>query len=289
MKLLSTKSLYFFAFLFTTKLLFAGAWTQKKGHYYAKLSVQRFASRSQYLLNGDKERLADNGEIIDSGVFFYLEYGLFNNFTIVGSLPFRRLNFSCATSNCDNTTTGVGDFYGAFRYQLSQKPWVVSVQSGIKVASGYETDEEKLNSAPPLGDGQTDVDFHLLLGRSILDYRGYVNVDVGYRARSGEPVDEIPYAFEAGFDLAKNYVLIGQLYGVIGISENGQQQDFRVANGQVQNFVGTGAVEEFLKGQLQLVYHLNPVLDLSFVFEQVLNGKNTSQATILGGGISIHR
>jgi hypothetical protein len=272
-----------------TQSLWAGAWTQKKGQFYSKISLLRFESSSQYLLNGDRERLADNGKVVDLGFYYYLEYGLYDNLTFITSAPFKTLNFSCATTGCDHTTTGLGDIYGAFRYRLSQKNWVVSVQAGIKIAPGYQTDEEQLNSAPPLGDGQTDVDFHLLIGRSIFNYHGYITMDFGYRARSGEPVDEIPFAMELGANLTKNYLLIGQLYGVRSISGKQGQPDFRVIDGVAVNFVGTGAVEDFLKGQVQLVYKINPWLDLSFVFEQVLAGRNTSRASILGGGIAVHK
>lgn len=269
-------------------LVLAGAWTQKKGHYYSKFSILRFRSTSQYLLNGEQQDLADNGRVLDLGAYFYLEYGLYDNLTIISSIPFKRLNFSCATAGCDNTSTGLGDIYAGFRYRLAKNSWIIAVQSGIKFVPGYETDEKQLNSAPPLGDGQTDIDFHLLLGHSILNYHGYVNFDLGYRARSDEPVDEIPFALELGVNLAKEYLLIGQIYGVTSISEKQGQEDFRVIDGKIENFVGTGAVEDFLKAQLQLVYRINSRFDLSFVFEQVLNGRNTSHASILGGGIAIH-
>ncbi|MFQ5824214.1 MAG: hypothetical protein ACE5JB_09185 [bacterium] len=265
----------------------AGAWTQKKGHFYSKISLLRFESSSQYLLNGDRERLADNGKVLDLGFYYYQEYGLYDNLTFITSLSFKKLNFSCVTSGCDHTSTGLGDIYGGFRYRLSQKSWIVSVQSGVKIAPGYQANEEQLNSAPPLGDGQTDFDFHFLLGRPILNYHGYINLDFGYRARSSEPVDEIPFAFEFGVNLTKNYLLIGQVYGIRSITEKQGQQDFRVTDGMVLNFIGTGAVEDFLKAQVQLIYHINFWFDLSFVFEQVLAGRNTSRASILGGGVRV--
>lgn len=267
----------------------SGAWTQNQGHFYAKLGVLRFRSTSQYKLNGDREGLSDNGQVLDLGVNFYLEYGLLDGLTLISSLPFKRISFSCAIEDCGNASTGLADLYFGFRYRLSQSSWIVSLQSGIKLAPWYETNEEALDSAPPLGDGQTDVEFRLLLGRSILNYGGYVNLDVGYRAREGEPVDEIPFSFELGLNLSKDYLLIGQIQGVRSIAEKEGQTDFRIVDGKVVNFVGTGAVEDFAKGQLQLVYRIHSWADLSFEFEQVFAGRNTSHATIFGGGIAIHK
>ncbi|RMF63499.1 MAG: hypothetical protein D6743_10635 [Calditrichaeota bacterium] len=275
--------------LCSSSLLEAGAWTQKRGRYYLKFGFLRFRSSSQYFLNGDRGPLQNNGRVLDLSFYTYFEYGLLDDLTLVTSIPFKSINFSCAIQGCDNTSSGLADLYFGFRYRLSQTRWVVAVQSGVKIAPGYETDEDKLGSAPPLGDGQTDVEFRLLLGRSLFNYKGYVNVDTGYRARSGEPVDEIPFSLELGMELTKEYQLIGRLQGVRSISEKAGQSDFRIVNGMIRNFVGTGAVEDFLTGQLQLVYHIHPTIDLSFEVAQVLTGRNTSYATTVGIGVALHR
>ncbi|NIV92320.1 hypothetical protein GWN42_05830 [candidate division KSB1 bacterium] len=268
---------------------YSGAWTHKRGHFYTKLGLLLFDSSSQYTLDGDREPLANNGRVTDLGIYYYLEYGIYDDLTIVTSVPFKRINFSCAIEDCGGTSSGVGDLYFGLRYRLSQAEWIVSLQSGLKLAPGYETDEEALDSAPPLGDGQTDVEFRLLFGRSILNYNGYVNIDVGYRAREGEPVDEVPFSLELGYNLTKDYLLIGQLQGVRSISEKASQTDFRIVDGMLVDFVGTGAVEDFAKARLQLIYRVSPMLDLSFEFEQVLLGRNTSHATIVGGGIAVRK
>ncbi|MFQ5601837.1 MAG: hypothetical protein ACE5HS_01060 [bacterium] len=275
--------------LLQTTQIFAGAWTQKKHHYYVKISLLRFESTSQYLLNGQRQKLVDRGQVLDLAVNYYMEYGIFDDLTFIASLPFKRINFSCAIEDCNKTSSGVGDIYFGLRYRLSEKLWTLSLQSGIKIAPNYETDEKELNSAPPLGDGQNDFELRLQVGRSIFKYRGYLNLDVGYRARSQEPVDEIPFSFELGVDLTQDYLLSAQIYGVKSISETKNQSDFRIVDGRVVNFVGTGAVEDFIKAQVQFIYRINRHLDLSFLFEQVLDGRNTSHASILGGGVALHR
>ncbi|MFQ5640581.1 MAG: hypothetical protein ACE5IR_21580 [bacterium] len=267
----------------------AGAWTQKKGHFYSKFGLLRFESTSQYRLNGNRETLSDNGRVLDVSVYSYLEYGIFDDLTFIASLPFKRISFSCAIEDCGNTSTGFGDVFWGLRYRLSQTDWIVSIQSGLKIALGYETDEEALDSAPPIGDGQTDIEFRLQLGRSLFNYNGYVTIDAGYRGRGGEPVDEIPFAFEIGVDLTKDYVLIGRVQGVRSITEKEGQNDFRIVDGQVVNFIGTGSVEDFVKVNAQLIYHMTSKFDLSFEFEQTLAGRNTSHATIFGGGIAFHK
>ena len=227
--------------------VFAGAWTQKQSHFYSKISFLRFASTSQYLHNGKREPLSENGTVTDIGVHYYLEYGFFDELTVIVSIPFKRINFSCAIEDCNYSSSGFGDLYFGLRYRLSHTNWIISLQSGIKIAPGYETDAAKLNSAPPLGDDQMDFDMHLQIGRSIFNYNGYFNLDAGYRLRSNEPVDEIPFMAELGLDLSKDYLFIGKLYGVRSLSMNENKSDFKIVNGQVVNFIGTGELEDFVK------------------------------------------
>jgi len=121
------------------------------------------------------------------------------------------------------------------------------------------------------------------------DYRGYINLEAGYRTREGEPVDEVPFSFEMGITLTRHYVLLGRLYGVRSISEDDNQDNFTIVDGKVQNFVGTGALEDYVKAQAQLIYKIHPNIDLSFEVDQVLTGRNTSHATTVGFGMAFHK
>lgn len=273
----------------SNSLLQAGAWTHKAGSYYAKVGFLRFKSTSQYLLNGDREPLSNNGEVVDFNFYQYIEYGLYDDLTVIGNVPLKRVNFSCAISGCDNTSSGLSDIYFGLRYRLSQQEWVVSLQSGFKLAPGYTTDEDELDSAPPLGDGQTDFEFRLLLGRPLFNHNGYLNLDAGYRVRSGEPTDEVPFSAELGINLSEHYLLVGKLHGVRGISEKSTQENFRIVDGRVENFVGTGALEDFVRAQAQFIYHIVPAVDISFEFDQVLTGRNTARASTIGFGIAFHK
>ncbi len=267
--------------------LYSGAWTQKRGGLFTRVAVLRFEATSQFTLEGTREALADNGRVVDLGIYHYLEYGLFDDLSLVTNFGYKRIAFSCAVEDCGNSSVGFSDVYLGVRYRLAQSPWVWSLQTGVKLPTGYETDEEKLDSAPPLGDGQTDLEFRLLTGRSILNYRAYVNFELAYRIRSGEPVDEMHFLLEAGLNLTRDYLFIATLYGVQGLSETAGQDDFRLVNGRVVNFVGMGAVEEFTNVRLQLVYRIARTVDLSFELNQVLAGRNTSLATTVGGGLAL--
>jgi len=273
---------------FLQRDIHAGAWTLKKGSFYYKLGVLRFKATSQFLLNGNQRSLANNGSVTDINIYQYLEYGLYDDLTFVGTLPFKKTSFDCSIEDCNKNSHGLADIQFGIRYRLSKDTWVVALQSGFKFSTGYETDEEKLDSAPPLGDGQTDFNFKVLLGRSIFNYGGYLNLDLGFRSRSGEPVDEIPFAIEFGLSLSSHYILSMSLHGVRSISEDSEQENFQIINGQVEDFVGTGAVEDFVNFQLQFTYKITSKYDVSFSFDQILAGRNTSKASTVGLGFAIH-
>ncbi len=268
----------------------AGAWTQKKGGLFIKLGMLRFESTSQYLLSGDREKLSNLGRVVDVSVYSYLEYGLSDNMTVLASLPVKRITFDCAVEDCRKSSSGVADLQFGLRYRLAAQPWVVSIESTLKLATGYETSlGDELESAPPLGDGQTDYDLRILAGKSLFNHSGYLNLEAGYRARSKAPVDEIPFSVELGVNLTKEYLLIGKIHGVRSISEDQAQRNFRIVDGRIVNFVGTGAVEDFMKAQLQFIYRLSPNVNLAFEFDQVLTGRNTSHATTFGGSIILSK
>jgi len=261
-------------FLFCAECLFAGAWTQRKDHYYFRLSGFSFSSRALFNQDGERNDFASNGRFTDLSAYAYLEYGVSDFVTFVGSVPYKRLGFqSDATLNgerLDRKTTGWGDVYLGLRYLLSDQNAVTSLQAGFKLNSGYQTATTALNLAPPLGDGQNDFELRALIGQSILRGAAYYNLDVGYRARSGQPVDEIPFALEAGLGLGKLGLLIGQIYGVRALSG----AEASTINSQSQTSLNP--VEDYVKAHAQLILHLQNGMDVAFIYENILSGRNTA-------------
>ena len=129
----------------------AGAWLQKKGHIYAKLFLSRFTATSFYQPDSDLEEFGNGGRFRGIGLFVYSEYGLSNELNLVFTTSYRDFNYKCNT--CNLTQSGLGDLYLGTKYLLSDKNFNTSIQSGIKIPMGYETNVETLGLAPPLGDG----------------------------------------------------------------------------------------------------------------------------------------
>ncbi len=271
---------FFLIFLLSAECLFAGAWTQRKDHYYFRLSGFSFSSHALFNQDGTRNNFAGNGHFTDLSAYAYLEYGASDLVTFVGSVPYKRLRFhSDAAVNgerLDKKTSGWGDVYLGLRYLLSDQNAVTSLQAGFKLNSGYQTDTTALNLAPPLGDGQTDFELRALIGQSILRGAAYYNLDVGYRARSGQPVDEIPFALETGLGLGKLGLVIGQIYGVRALS------GAEASTIKTQSQTSLNPVEDYVKAHAQLILHVQKGLDIAFIYEKILSGRNTAGGRSLG-------
>jgi len=279
---------YLLAFLLCAEALFAGAWTQRKEHYYFRLSGLSFNSRAVFNQGGKSNEFANNGRFTDLSAYAYLEYGLSDLVTFVGSVPYKTLRFrsNAATVNSqrlDRKNSGWGDVYLGLRYLLSNQNTVTSLQVGCKLITGYQTDTTALNLAPPLGDGQTDFELRALIGKSILKNTAYYNLDIGYRGRSGKPVDEIPFALEAGLGLGKFGLLIGQIYGVRAFS------GAEAATVKTPSQTSLNPVEDYVKAHAQLIWHVQRGMDIAFIYENIFIGRNTAKGRSLGIALAFWR
>lgn len=257
----------------------AGAWTQKKYHYYMRVTASVF--ESEHFFDKDAQRMpyGDGGRFRDVSLHAYWEYGLSPLVTFVGSIPYKTLAYRSPT--LERQTNGAGDLYFGVRYLLSDRGVVSSLQGALKVNTGYETDLSILDQAPPLGDGQTDFELNLLLGNSIFNYVAYYNFEAGYRVRAGVPADEVPFALEAGVNLGKMALVIGKLVGVRAIAEA------QSAAPGVGSQISLSAVEDYLKANLQLIWNVSPEVEVAAIAERVLQGRNTAAGATLGVALSL--
>lgn len=276
---------YLLIFLLGAESLFAGAWTQRKDHYYFRLSGFAFNARAVYDKDGKPNAFAANGRFSDRSASAYLEYGVSDLVTFVGSVPYKNSRFrSEATLNgkaLDRSSIGWSDVYLGLRYLLSQQKTVTSLQAAFKLNPGYPTDTTALQLAPPLGDGQTDFELRALIGQSILRGAAYYNLDFGYRARGGEPVDEVPFAAEAGFGLGKLGLLIGQIYGVRALA------GAEAATLKAQSQISLSPGEDYMKAQAQLIVHLQKGMEIAFIYENLFTGRNTAKGRSFGVALAL--
>ncbi len=179
----------------------AGAWVAEKGKGYAKVGVSDYNATEFF---GNQP---DFGEFEGSSVSFYGEYGLGNNWGIYTSALYQDIEQTTASGET-TSNSGLGDLDIGLKYQWQADPFVLSTSFAVKLPNLYDEDD-----ALPLGNGQEDYEFRVLLGKSLNRY-GYLGLELGYRFRTDEPSDEIRYLIEYGVNLTDNLYFRTKLDGI---------------------------------------------------------------------------
>lgn len=179
---------------------FAGAWTAKKGDNYLKGAVNHFETSSRFGDEGSFENFRNTNFNV------YWEHGVRDDLTFfaTGSLT----DLENRADGVETSGTGVGDIDLGLKYRLIEGPVIVSVQGLFKAPYLYDADSEL-----PLGNGQEDFEGKVLFGKSFGDL-GYGGLELGYRVRTDDPVDEFRFLVEYGFDLSDDVYLRTKLDGI---------------------------------------------------------------------------
>ncbi len=179
---------------------FAGAWTAPQGDTYLKGALNFFETSSRFGPEGTFENFQNTNFNV------YFEHGLKDNLTFFATGSYTDLENRA--DGVETSGSGVGDIDIGLRYRLIDGPVIVSVQGLFKAPYLYSEDSEL-----PLGNGQEDFEGKLLFGKSFGDL-GYGGLEVGYRVRTEDPVDEFRFLVEYGFDLSERTYLRTKLDGI---------------------------------------------------------------------------
>jgi len=195
---------------------YAGAWTAAKGSAYQRFSVNSYRAEKFFDRSGDRTDFENNGEFRDTNLGYYLEYGVSDSLTVIGSGSYKWLEYE--DDFIINKTDGFSDLELGLKYRLfNVRGGVVSVQGLLKVPEAYDEDD-----AVPLGNAQYDYEVRLLYGQSLYPVvPGYINLEAGYRIRAEAPVDEFRYLVECGFDFTQSLYGRAKLDGIAGIDNSG--------------------------------------------------------------------
>ena len=179
----------------------AGAWVAEKGDGYTKLGISDYEATSFF---GEQP---DFSEFSGTSVSFYGEYGLGNNWGVYTSALYQDIEQTNASGET-TSNSGLGDLDLGVKYQWQAEPFVLSTSFAVKLPFLYDDDD-----ALPLGNGQEDYEFRVLLGKSLNRY-GYLGFELGYRFRTDEPSDEIRYLIEYGVNFNDNFYFRTKLDGI---------------------------------------------------------------------------
>ena len=254
----------------------AGAWTQKAGGSYLKIATAYLNSSSDIDSNGDRVPKAGMGELRDVNLSAYIEYGLTDRLTLVGSIPYKRLRDirTFATGRALERRSGFGDMELRLRWRLVEKSTVVSLAAGGKLPMWYADDPQ---SRVPLNSRKVDADLRLLVGRSLYPFPVYVTGELGFRARTGGFGNEAIYGLEAGATLGR-FLLKGFVSGIQTLGEC-------APTGEV-GLVGDQSVLKLSPG---VIYRLKDWLELSAELIHVAWGCNTTAGSTYLVGIALKR
>lgn len=251
----------------------AGAWSQQKGHYYAKFSGIFYSADEVYNDMGKRQSMGlEHDEFTGSQGFLYVEYGLVDRLTLIGQASGGRL--TSMNRLIRERTSGIGDVDLGVKYQLTNGPVVLASLAKIKVPTGYHDDY-----APPLGTGDVDLEFRLLAAKSLYPLPVYVGVESGYRIRGGPYSNQIPYFVEVGGTLRKDVFLKGFIEGVN--TRVASVEDLGVVGGSVQISEGN-----FTKAGINGAYNLAGPLWVDLLLERAFRGENIGAGASWGLGLS---
>jgi len=188
----------------TPAVCHAGAWTLKQGEFYQKLSYYYYNTDENFGSHGGEEWTKDEYRFSSHEVTWYGEFGATDRITLIATVPHKNMHWEKNRRQDDKTLLysdhdTLGDLEFGARYGFLTGATALSAQFLVKSEVLYDTDEEIMP-----GYNQTDYELRLLAGRSLWPY-GYVNLEAGYRWRTGDPADEIRYLAEYGIDWWRLY------------------------------------------------------------------------------------
>jgi len=253
----------------------AGGWTQKKGGYYAKFSLNNFSTREQFNLRGNREALNNqfslrDAKFTDTNFGFYGELGVLEGLTLIANTSFKNYNstgFNALTQqNFDNSTSGLGDLSIGGRLRLLGYPFALSLQPMIKLPTGSKS------KAIPLGSGNADGELRLQFGAGLpLGFQNYFTADIGYASRGGvEFNDEIPYFAELGVFPVRDLIVKAQIDG--RKSTEAISDKMRPSQSSQNVFIVN---QDFTRLWGGLIYSVTPTMQLSLDASMAIAGKNT--------------
>ena len=184
----------------------AGAWSYDNGEGQVIATVVLARADAQFDAFGDESP----AEFYKIETSLYWEHGLTDKWTFVLQPTLQDVSFD-TTAGSENYL-GLGPTEIALRRTLWQSDkTVLSTQGGVIFAGGGENIPDR-----SLGEGGTDYEARLLLGRSLLfgETRGFAEIQAGYRARSDDLPNEWRLDASLGIRPVENIQLMGQVFAI---------------------------------------------------------------------------
>lgn len=257
----------------------AGPWLIPTGGFYVNYSTL-WTNFHKVRLYNDTPKTVKDVYFVSNAVL--VEYGLLDRLNIHVMVPY---DLSSRKSDATATMMGLGDGRLGLKYGVLMEdqgaPLSLSIGAEFK-APLSDYDANKLSSP---GDGQNDTEARLLLGRyfDLFNLPAYVDLEGGYRFRSGDPADEVFGFAELGVyfnDTISGRIFIDNVTARGGIGLESPEFMALVAAEGKPPFPRVG--EEYTKAGLGLSFYPTEYLDVGISWSKTVSEDNTSLDNHIG-------
>ncbi len=213
-------------------VLAGGPWTPWKNKGIFIFSTTPIVY-SGYSSTAGRSQISLNRRVTELHFQAYVEYGITDELTVVGNLPFRLVRTSSSTQDGDFIRTlpassqfGVGNTELEFKYKFFQKKFLIT--AGLRTA--FPTGPYDRSKGLRLGYDAFTIYPIVYMGGSFSS-RAYLQGDAGYAYRTNDYSGEIRINLEGGYKV-KDKVWLALLIIWRESLENGSRNDLITNNAQ---------------------------------------------------------
>jgi hypothetical protein len=216
--------------LFTTVSFAGGPWTQSKGGGYAQLSFSSITAPSLFNRSGDSYQLYR--KVADQTLQSYMEYGITDNLTLLGNIPFKFVSTGEETFEVDSSLVtvpfpsgslaAIGNISLAAKYKLLDTKWQIAAQLKADAASSSYDASTALQTGYDCWSYQP----MLLAGYSKNNWYGFVSA--GFTIRSNHFSESFNMTGEAGYGFfkQKTYLILMLDLDKSFLNDSTQREDY---------------------------------------------------------------
>jgi tetratricopeptide (TPR) repeat protein len=193
----------------------------KPGKTFVELFTKYYWHNTEFDSGGKRKRWAYNGRYREVRTEVKIEHGLTEDLTLLASIPYKIALWKDDFNR--NTTNGIGDIWMRLKYRAWEQlamPFTFYVQPGLRAPTGYDQ-----TNVPALGGGDIATELRFLGVRSFSGLPAYAKIETGYRYRSDDLTDEIPYFFELGWHPTDWFLFKTTIDGIEGLQGTGGDEE----------------------------------------------------------------
>ena len=268
--------LLFLLFVLPTEKVFGGAWPQKKGSGYYKISFLYLSGDNIYNSDGVKIPIA---QFNDFTVGAFGSFGITENLTgFLNVTLFKSTTLDSASQDAgfDTEVSGFGDIDIGVKYGLLK--FDKTVISG-KLLFGIPTGKGTPDGGLLTGDGEFNQAIGIEAGHSFWPVKVYLTEGILFNNRTKGFSDDFRYFIESGIKISSSLSLIVRLHGLI--SFNNGDPDVKGGFGIYSNN------QQYLAYNAELVYKITSNWGISAYYESGTNEKNIIYAPIINVGVFV--